>query len=67
MIDPRSSLNIISLSILETVDIPQEGIASQSIEVSDFEANFTYTFGFVNLDLSVGSMRAAHGYHVIDC
>lgn len=53
MINPWSSLNIIPLSILKAVGVPRDKITEQSIEVFGFGRNPTYTFGFVNIDLTV--------------
>lgn len=38
----------------------------QPLEVSGFEGGCTHTLGFVNLELTVGSIRAVHRFHDID-
>lgn len=63
MLESRSSLNIISLLVLEvacTLGYNYEVL----IEVSNFGGNCTYAI--VNLDLTVGLMRAAQKFHVIN-
>lgn len=65
IIDPRSSLNIISLCVLEVARTPRDRITRQPIECH-FGGNCIYTLSFVNLDLTSGLMRAAHRFHVID-
>lgn len=44
-----SSLNIISLRVLDAVETPRERISRQLVEVSSFRDHSTYTMGFVNL------------------
>lgn len=66
MLDPGSSINIISLSTLDAVGVPRDNIIRQPIEVSSFRGHKTYTFGFGNLDLVIASIRAAHPFQVID-
>lgn len=46
MLDHGSSLNIISLPILDAMGVPRENITRQPIEVSGFGGNCTYTIGF---------------------
>lgn len=54
MLELGSSLNIISLLILDIVGIPPDKITTQSMKVSSFFGdNCTYTMGFVNVDLTV--------------
>lgn len=60
MFDPGSSINIIFLSTLDAVGVPKYKIIHQPIEVSSFRGHKTHTLGFVNPDLTVGSIRAAH-------
>lgn len=66
MLDAGSSLYIISLSILNAVGILRDRITRQPIEPSSFRGNYTYTIGFVNLDLTVGPIPTAHKFHVTD-
>lgn len=66
MVDLGSSLNIISFSVLDVVGIPRDKIARQPIEVSSFRGHSMYTMGFVNLDLTVGPIRVAHKFHLMD-
>lgn len=66
MLDPGSSINIISLLILDTVDVSREKIVRQPIKTSSFRESKTFIIGFVNLDLTVGSIRVAHPFQVID-
>lgn len=54
MLDAGSSLNIISLSVLEDIGIPRESMEKQSFEVPSFGGGRTYTIGSINLDLMVG-------------
>lgn len=60
------SLNIIFLPVVDAEDMSRENITRQMIEVSGFGSNCTYILGFVNLDLTVGQIRAMHRFHVID-
>lgn len=66
MIDQRSSLNIISLPILDAVCVSRDNITRQPIEVLRFGGNYMYALGFVKLNLIVGPIRVVHRYHVID-
>lgn len=66
LIDVGSSLNVISLDVLENLGIPCEKIQKQQFEVSSFNGSRTYTIGSISLDLTVGPIRAAHRFHVID-
>lgn len=66
LIDAGSSLNIISLDILDDIGIPREKIQKQPFEVSSFNGSRTYTVGSLSLDLTVGPIRVAHRFHVID-
>lgn len=65
-VDQGSSLSIISLSVLDAVYTPRENIMRQPIKVSGFRGDCTYTIGFMNLDPTVGLIRAAHLSHVIN-
>lgn len=66
MLDQGSSLNIISLSVLEELDVSRDSLQRQPIEVSGFGGNFTQTFGFVNLDSTIGLIKAARtAYHLL--
>lgn len=67
MLNLGSSLNIVSLSILDAVGIPRERITRQLIEGSSLRVHNTYNLGFVNIDLAVGTNQTAHGFHVIEC
>lgn len=65
MLDQWLSLNIISLSFI-ALGLPRENIIRQPIEVLGFGGGYMCTMGFVNLDLAVGSIRAAQWIHVIE-
>lgn len=65
LIDLCSSVNIISLSIIKVGGIPRDRI-EQPIEVSGFEGSASFTLGYLNLDLTIRSMREATLFHVID-
>lgn len=60
------SLNIISLDVLDDIGVPGEKIQKQPFEISNFNGTRTYTIGSISLDLTVGPIRAAHRFHVID-
>lgn len=60
MLDPGSSINIISLSTLDAVGVSREKIVRQPIEVSSFKGNKTSTIVFVSLDMTVGPIRTAY-------
>lgn len=47
-----SLINITSLGVFDTVGIPREKITKQSIEVSSFRGQKTFTVGFANLNLT---------------
>lgn len=38
----------------------------QPIEVPSFGGDRTHMIGFVNLDLTIGPIRAAYRFHIID-
>lgn len=54
MLDSGSSINIISLVMLDAVSILRERITRQPIEVSSSRGHKTLTVAFVNLDLTIG-------------
>lgn len=54
LINPGSSLNIIPLSTLKAVRTLRDRIIRQHVEVSGFGGIASFTFGFINLDLTVG-------------
>lgn len=60
LLDAGSSLNIISLDVLEDIGLPRERIQKQPFEVSSFNGSRTYTIGSISFDLTVGPIRAAH-------
>lgn len=64
--DATLALNIISLHVLDDIGIPREKIQKQPFEVSSFNVNQTYTVGSISLGLTVGLIRTAHRFHVID-
>lgn len=65
MLNSRFSLNHFLIN-LDTVGVPRDGIRRQPVEISGFGGNYSYNLGFVNLDLTIGSVRVAHRLHVID-
>lgn len=64
MLEPGSSLNIISLLVLEAVGIPRDKTMKQPIEVSGFGGNI-YTLGFENPYLTARPMRAVFWLYVL--
>lgn len=46
--------------------VPWENITRQPIEVPRFGGGYTYTMDFVNLDLKVRTIQAAHQFYVIE-
>lgn len=66
MINLGSSLNIIPLSTLWVVGVPQDGIIVQPMEVSGFGGNAMYTLAFINFNLTVGPMRTGTRFNIID-
>lgn len=66
IVDPGYSLKFMPLSTLETVGIRRDKIIKHSVEVSSFRGNASFTLGFINLDLTVGPMRVANRFRVID-
>lgn len=50
---------------LDLVGAPQGNITRQQIEVAGFGGGRTHTLGFVNVDLAVGPIQAAHQFQVI--
>lgn len=50
--------------MLEAMEIP--GVVEQPIEVSGVIGSWSFTIGYINLDLTIGSMRAATRFYVID-
>lgn len=65
-LEPRSSLNIISLNVFYATGVPWENIMKQLIEVSSFGGERIHTLGFVNLDLTAGPIGATHRFHIIN-
>lgn len=66
MLEPDSLINITSPSSLDVVGILREKMIRQPIEVSSFRGNKSFIVSLVNLDLTVGPIRAAHPIQVID-
>lgn len=66
ILDAGSSLNIISLNVLDDIGIPHENTKKQSFQVSSFSGDRTYTIYSLYLNLMMGPIRAAHRFHVID-
>lgn len=66
VLNQGSSLNLISLSVLNAVSMPLENIMRQPIEVLGFGGSHMYAMRFVNLDQIVGPIRVAHQFYVID-
>lgn len=59
-------MNIVPLLTLEEVRIPRERDVKQLAEVSGFGGNAFFTLDNINLDLTIGLIRAATRCHVID-
>lgn len=51
---------------LTQVRAPRDRIMRESIKLSNFGGDYTYTLGFVNLDLAVDPRSAANRFHVIN-
>lgn len=66
LLDAGSSLNIVSLDVLEDIGVPRKRIQKQPFEASSFNGSRTYTVGSISLDLTVGPIQAAQRFHVID-
>lgn len=62
MLDQWSSLDIISLPILDAVGVPWENITRQRIEVSGLGGDCICVMGFVNPDLTVGRIKSRTGF-----
>lgn len=67
MLDWGSSINIISLAVLDAVGIPREWITRQPVKVSSFRGHITFSVGFVNLDITIGLTRTIRKLQVIKC
>lgn len=65
MLDLRSLLNIVSLAVLDAIGIPRERITRQPIEISSFRGHNGYAMGFINLNLTMWPVLAAHKFNVI--
>lgn len=66
MVDRGYSLNIMPLSMLEVVGIPESKIIDQSIEILGFGGNVPFTLSYTNLDLTMGPIRVVPRFHDID-
>lgn len=64
LIDSGSSLNIMSLSTLEALKIPRRRTLNHPVKVSGFGGKASFTIGYINLDRTIGPMRAATHFHV---
>lgn len=51
---------------MDAIGVPRENIMRQPIKVSGFDGDRTNILGFVNLDLIMWPIWAAHRFHVID-
>lgn len=65
-LDQGSSLNVISQSVLDLIEETRDNIMRHPIEMSGFGGDNTHTLGFVNLNLSVEPIQAAHRFYVIN-
>lgn len=54
------------LSTLQALRIPRGRTVEQLIEVSSFGGNSSFTVGYINLDLTIGPIREATRFSVID-
>lgn len=66
LLGASSSLNIISLDVLDDIRVSREKIQKQPFVVSSFNEIRTYRIGSMSLDLTIGPTRTAHRFHVID-
>lgn len=62
----RLLVNIMPLSTLKAVGILRERLVKQPVQVLGFRGNASFNVDFINLNLTIGHMRAAEGFHVID-
>lgn len=62
---PGSSRNAMPLSTLK-VGIPRDNMVRQPVKVSRFGGNASLTLGFIELDMTIGPMRASTRFHVFD-
>lgn len=53
MVDPGSSLNIMSLLILEAVGIQREHVVKQPIEIFSFGGDMSLKLGYFNVDVAI--------------
>lgn len=65
MLDPGSSIKIISLLTVAAVGVPRDKIVRQPIEVSSFRDQKAFTVGFVNRPYR-GTYQGRHPFQVID-
>uniref|UniRef100_A0A2N9H0L2 Reverse transcriptase domain-containing protein n=1 Tax=Fagus sylvatica TaxID=28930 RepID=A0A2N9H0L2_FAGSY len=66
LVDTGSCLNLIPLSTLQAVNLPQQKIQGSPMEVTGFGGVTEYTMGHVQLVLRVGPIVALTRFHVVN-
>uniref|UniRef100_A0A2N9G8A8 RNase H type-1 domain-containing protein n=1 Tax=Fagus sylvatica TaxID=28930 RepID=A0A2N9G8A8_FAGSY len=66
LVDTGSCLNLIPLSTLQAVNVPQQKIQGSPMEVTGFGGMTEHTMGHVQLVLKVGPIVALTRFHVVN-
>jgi hypothetical protein len=64
--DGGASINIMPMSTLLKVGIPEERIVKSLIGITGFQGDKKESLGYVIVDLAVGPIRTATKFHIID-
>lgn len=66
LVDLGSSFNIMPMSTIETVGVPQDRVAEQTIELSRFGSNTSFTTGYINVNLTIKPIIAATRFYILN-
>lgn len=65
-IDNGASVNIMPLSTLRHLGIPEKKLVKKQIDITGFTSNRARTLGSIQVDVQVGKLRGPVTFHVID-
>ncbi|XP_026399787.1 uncharacterized protein LOC113295675 [Papaver somniferum] len=66
LIDTGASSNVITLKTLRTARVRPDKFTRQPTTMTDFDGNQTNTYGYVNLNISVGHIQSKVKFEVIE-
>ncbi|XP_026430805.1 uncharacterized protein LOC113327902 [Papaver somniferum] len=66
LIDTGASTNLVTMKTLKEAKVPQTKIVHHPILMTGFEGSQSHTYGYVYVDLKVGSIQSTVKLHVIE-